>query len=286
MNKMQDNNASEFSKEAIIRDTETLHQGCSESFEEYKLRAEKIHHRISATLKQNANGSYMAIVLRRNFLGGLRSQTLASCGKSQKEKSFLELLDWLQGKWDEIKEQRAIRKRTRPQRTEDVPVNSPRNNQTNGNFRRNYQNNGDFRGYHQNNGNFRRNNQNNDNFGRNYQNNGSSRKNYQNNGNYHFDNTNYQNNGNSNYHRNKNNNINYQKNGNCNSNFRNNNCFKSYKNFGQNNNQINNISYRGQGQNNGLRENNNPNGNYLQVNRTVVTAIIQIENNTIIRRRH
>ena len=240
---------------AIFKEIETLHQGYSESFEEYKTRATKIYESVRDIPGQEGNESYVSTHLRKHFLGGLRNHTLISAGKSQRDKSFMDLLEWLQKECEEEEELQDIHRRTKPENSPNSPHRKNYNNMNNNtqgvaylnnNFRRN--NNNNYR--NQNRGHNPQANNQNQSYQNNYQNNGSS-NNYRNNGN----NTNYQNNG-SNYHGNRNNN-NYQRNDNNHSNYRNSNSFRGNNtDFRPQNN-----DYRGNGQNNGFNRNDNR-GNY------------------------
>ncbi|XP_055527934.1 exonuclease 1-like [Wyeomyia smithii] len=169
---------------AIFKEIETLHQGYSESFEEYKTRATKIYESVRDIPGQEGNDSYVSTHLRKHFLGGLRNHTLISAGKSQRDKSFMDLLEWLQKECEEEEELQDIHRRTKPENSPNSPHRKNYNNMNNNtqgvaylnnNFRRNNNNNYQNRGH-----NPQANNQN-QSYQNNYQNNGSS-NNYRNNG--------------------------------------------------------------------------------------------------------
>ncbi|EAT33388.1 AAEL014336-PA [Aedes aegypti] len=87
------------------------------------------------------NNSYAGAALRKHFLGGLKSQALALAGKSQRDKTFPELLEWLEREYEEEEELKDIHRRLQPNKD----GNSPKyNNNTNtyGNQRFQRKNNG------------------------------------------------------------------------------------------------------------------------------------------------
>lgn len=86
---------------SIMKEVETLLQKNGESFEEYKSRGEELFQWVEN------EGDYAISSLRKHFLGGLKNKGLAQAGKSQRDKSFPELLKWLKKECedgDEIKE--------------------------------------------------------------------------------------------------------------------------------------------------------------------------------------
>lgn len=95
---------------SIIKEIETLVQAEHEPFEDYKNRGRKLYRYISA-LPEHGNESYAGAALRRHFLGGLRNRALALAGKSQRDKLFPDLLDWLQREYEEEEELMDIHQR-------------------------------------------------------------------------------------------------------------------------------------------------------------------------------
>lgn len=86
---------------ALMREMETLLQRPNESFNEYKSRGEELYKWIEG------EGPFALSSLRKHFLGGLRNKGIAQAGKSQRDKTFPELLNWLKEECeegDEIKE--------------------------------------------------------------------------------------------------------------------------------------------------------------------------------------
>ncbi|XP_055622915.1 myb-like protein G [Toxorhynchites rutilus septentrionalis] len=213
---------------AIIKEIETLKQSSHESYNEYKIHAKELYRFVSA-LPEHGNESYANTVLRKHFLAGLRSRALALTGKSQRDKTFPKLLDWLQKEIDEEEELREIHNRlqsTRMRTSQQQQSNYNRSTQANNyNYNRNNKNNrrgnnNDYReqrnNYRGNNNNYRGNKsnyrRNNINFGKNY-NNYQGTRNFDNNNGYNNNNNsnpneNYrENNRNGGYYKNNNNNY-------------------------------------------------------------------------------
>ena len=111
---VENNLYSEFAEEknigTLIKEIETLSQKQNEGFNSYRLRAEKLHQWIR-NLPGNQDESFAAAMLRKHFLGGLRSGALAQAGTSQRDKTFPELLDWLRRECEEGEEVREIHRR-------------------------------------------------------------------------------------------------------------------------------------------------------------------------------
>lgn len=153
---------------SIMKEVETLLQKNDESFDEYKSRAEDLFKWVEN------EGNYAISSLRKHFLGGLKNKGLAQAGKSQRDKSFPELLTWLKKECEDGDEIKEIHTRaetlntTTPNNKFNIPRskfnsssrnfanqnNSPRNsqfrqNQNNGNFQHNSQQNAQ-RSYNQN----------------------------------------------------------------------------------------------------------------------------------------
>ncbi|XP_062707796.1 uncharacterized protein LOC134288090 [Aedes albopictus] len=152
-------------EETFQPEIETLNQGGTESFDSYKTRAMKLYRYIS-TMPDHGNDSYVGSTLRKHFLGGLCSRALALTGKSQRDKTFPELLKWLEREYEEVEELRDIHRRLQPGR-----VDKPRGNNNNNNYNRNNNN------YNRNNNNYNRNNNN-------YNHNNNNNYNHNNNNNY------------------------------------------------------------------------------------------------------
>ncbi|XP_055644547.1 conserved oligomeric Golgi complex subunit 3-like [Toxorhynchites rutilus septentrionalis] len=149
----------------IIKEIETLKQSSHESYNEYKIRVKELYRFVSA-LPEHGNESYANTVLRKHFLAGLRSRALALTGKSQRDKTFPKLLDWLQKEIDEEEELREIHNRlqsTRMRTSQQQQSNYNRSTQANNyNYNRNNKNNrrGNNNDYREQRNNYRGNNNN------------------------------------------------------------------------------------------------------------------------------
>ena len=167
---------------SLIREIETLEQLQNETFMDYKKKAMKLYRIISA-LPEHGNESYTGSTLRKHFLAGLKSRSLATAGKSQRDKTFPELLNWLQSEYEEEGELDEIHDRLhsshqygskRNQREDQWAQDSTQGRNQNNNGNRNSsngnRNNGNqYQSYnnYRNNNNFSNHNFNNNNYGNN-----------------------------------------------------------------------------------------------------------------------
>ena len=132
---------------SLIKQIETLVQGDTESFEKYRSRAAKLYHQ-TTQLKNHDNDDecFVGASLRRHFLAGLNSRALAFAGKSQREKSFLDLLEWLQKEYDDEEELKDFHNRLHPTRMVGSTRQNPNNNHSRGNNNQHQNYNNNIRG--------------------------------------------------------------------------------------------------------------------------------------------
>ena len=90
---------------SIMKEIEVLWQKKDEPFDKYKDRAHELYKWVEN------EGQYALTHLRKHFLAGLRNKGLAQAGKSQREKTFPELTQWLQKECKEGEELREINSR-------------------------------------------------------------------------------------------------------------------------------------------------------------------------------
>lgn len=171
----------------VMKEIETLKQGENENIESYIIRANYLYQTIEA-LKTKGKEIYADASLRKHFLGGLKSKALTLAGKSQRDKSFPALLEWIQVECEEEEELLDIHERLSSSQKRTTYPNQ--NQKRNDNFQ---WNNGNYN--HQNRNDNQRNNSNynhNNNRNNNANNNGNrSNQNTYNNGNYNGSGNNY-----------------------------------------------------------------------------------------------
>lgn len=107
--------------EEVINKIETLEQGTTETFKEYRERGLHLQNLIDA---YEPEGDYAKRTLRLHFLSGLINKNLKQLAKTQKSKTFDELLAYLRDECIDCEQMDDIEKRLRNNR---IANNTARN---------------------------------------------------------------------------------------------------------------------------------------------------------------
>lgn len=125
------------SVENILQKIETLEQGQNENFKNYKKRALNILNEISIIeQKDNIDGQFARRSLKIHFLGGLKNCNLKQLAKTQRDKNFTELLDYLDQEFIECEQIDDIERRLQACKVSKYNFQKQSNNSAYRNFSR------------------------------------------------------------------------------------------------------------------------------------------------------